>query len=251
MDDSVIYPQDLQYWRTLPAYTGLSKPPQADAATKTSPRHDGARTPPTGDVPDTWPATNPAPTVKRPRKSEVINDGVEARFSIGEDVFVTVGCFKGMPLVNVRRFYRPCPGKDVLKPGKQGLALAPEQWLALKRNMSSVSSVLLACGFSAKHTSYNGNGSTFLPSRFDLGNQRYAVVELFRGEAVVSLREFFRPKADQDKLLPSKKGLNLSAQQWDALEEQADKIDAVLKTVLEQKLLTSKVLKKSRTNDLS
>ncbi|KAI8510763.1 hypothetical protein Bbelb_116790 [Branchiostoma belcheri] len=138
------------------------------------------------------------------------NDGAEIRFPLGENVFATVGHFRGKPTLSVRHFYRPRPDQeDVWKGGKKGIVLTPEQSRTLKREMSGVSSALLACTFATMP--YD---ATMFSSR--------------RGLAVVTLREFFQrrpefrrgPDDDPDDLLPAagRRGLNLSAEQWHALE---------------------------------
>ncbi|KAI8515557.1 Transcriptional coactivator [Branchiostoma belcheri] len=92
----------------------------------------------------------------------------------------------------------------------------------------------------------------FSPRRFNLGNLTYAIVQISRGEIVVTMREYFQrrpefrrgpPDDDFDDLLPGKRCLKLSAAQWYALEENSQKIDTVLEAVTEKTdFLTDKLL---------
>lgn len=167
------------------------------------------------------------------------NGTLEVRFHIGQNVFVTVGRFNGKVQMSVREFYRPRPEqKDEWRACKRGLVLTPEQWWALRRSIPSMEEALLHCTLAA----WPWNVGTFKPHRWDLGNQRYAIVEMFRGRPAVTLRgEFFRPSPDAD---PDKKGIILTtwARQWQNLQDMEDKIEIVLQVFLEDKLFLTKDL---------
>ncbi|KAI8500864.1 hypothetical protein Bbelb_216820 [Branchiostoma belcheri] len=210
---------------------------------------DATQTPPPRDEPsaDASPystASFPADPVPSPTPKIHIssgNDGAEIRFPLGENVFATAGHYKGKATLAMRYFYRPRPDQeDVWKGGKKGVVLTPEQWRTLKRNMSGVSAALLACTFAAMPY----DATVFSPRRFHLGNLTYAIVEVFKGSAVVAIREFYRRSPeDGDNLLPGKRGLNLSAEQWKELQEHSQKMDAVLEAVVENTVvLTDKLL---------
>ncbi|XP_019630205.1 PREDICTED: uncharacterized protein LOC109474353 [Branchiostoma belcheri] len=230
----------------------IQTPQYVDAATQTPPLYGGAQRPTPSEAMaystascSTAPPAKPniqyynetkpsrsadyAPPAKPNIQYNNETDGLEVRFPVGEDVFATIGRFKGKALMGVRQFYRPYPEeKNLWKASRKELVLTPDQWRVLKRNMSGVSTALLSCTFA----SMPYDNTLFSPRRFGLGNLRYAIVEIFRGKPVVALREFYRPKDGSDKILPGKKGINLSTDQWQALETHSQKMDAVLEAVL-------------------
>ncbi|XP_066264313.1 uncharacterized protein [Branchiostoma lanceolatum] len=188
-----------------------------------------------------------SPWMDRPTpKIQIENENgvLQIRYPIGDNVFVTVGRFNGKALLSVRQFYQPQPEEpNVWRACKRGLALSPEQWWALKRVMPSMASALLECTLA----SLPYNATKVDPRRYDLGNLRYAIVEIFRGEPVVALREFFKPCPDSDpsRILPGKKGINLTPQQWQTIENIEDKVEIALQIVLEDKsFLTSDLMAK-------
>ncbi|KAI8488014.1 hypothetical protein Bbelb_341320 [Branchiostoma belcheri] len=224
-------------WLNQPIYQGHL---YNDATTQTPPPRDE----PSADASPYSTASFPADPVPSPTPKIHIssgNDGAEIRFPLGENVFATAGHYKGKATLAMRYFYRPRPDQeDVWKGGKKGVVLTPEQWRTLKRNMSGVSAALLACTFAAMPY----DATVFSPRRFHLGNLTYAIVEVFKGSAVVAIREFYRRSPeDGDNLLPGKRGLNLSAEQWKELQEHSQKMDAVLEAVVENTVvLTDKLL---------
>ncbi|KAI8482673.1 Transcriptional coactivator [Branchiostoma belcheri] len=130
-----------------------------------------------------------------------------------------------------------------------GKRLRYKQWRTLKRDMSEVSTALLACTSAVMPD----DATLFSPCRFHLGNLTYTIVQLYRGAVVVRLQEFFqrRPEFrrvhDEDdlaNLVPGKKWLNLSSEQWHALEAHGQRMDAVLESVVEKtEFLTDKLLR--------
>ncbi|XP_009467401.1 PREDICTED: activated RNA polymerase II transcriptional coactivator p15-like [Nipponia nippon] len=54
----------------------------------------------------------------------------EGMFQIGKMRYVTVSCFKGKVLVDIREFYTDKEGS--MKPWRKGIALSAEQWNQLK-----------------------------------------------------------------------------------------------------------------------
>ncbi|KAI8507095.1 hypothetical protein Bbelb_155340 [Branchiostoma belcheri] len=228
---------DISNWLNQPIYQG---PLYTDATTQTPPPRDE----PYADASSYSTASFPADPVPSPTPKIHIssgNDGAEIRFPLGENVFATAGHYKGKASLAMRYFYRPRPDQeDVWKGGKKGVVLTPEQWRTLKRNMSGVSAALLACTFAAMPY----DATVFSPRRFHLGNLTYAIVEVFKGSAVVAIREFYqRSPEDGDNLLPGKRGLNLSAEQWKELQEHSQKMDEVLEAVAENTaVLTDKLL---------
>ncbi|XP_078682413.1 E-selectin-like [Branchiostoma floridae x Branchiostoma belcheri] len=123
-------------WLNQRMYEGFS---YVDATMKEPPLRDG----PPASTPSFHAGPAPSPTPMMQIRSG--NDGAKISFPLGENVFATVGHFRGKPTLSVRHFYRPRPDQeDVWKGGKKGIVLTPEQWRTLKREMSGVSSALLA-----------------------------------------------------------------------------------------------------------
>jgi len=60
---------------------------------------------------------------------------------------------------------------------------------------------------------------------FQLAKMRYATVSEFRGKVMVGIREYYEKDG---KLLPGKKGISLSAEQWQALKDNIGDIDECL-----------------------
>ncbi|XP_035231482.1 activated RNA polymerase II transcriptional coactivator p15-like, partial [Stegodyphus dumicola] len=61
---------------------------------------------------------------------------------------------------------------------------------------------------------------------FKLSKMRYVSVREFRGKVMVDIREYY----DADgELKPGKKGICLNMEQWNALKEHIDDIDAAVK----------------------
>lgn len=60
----------------------------------------------------------------------------------------------------------------------------------------------------------------------DLGKNRRLTVRSFKGKVYVDIREFYMK---DDKMLPGKKGISLSPEQWKMLIEKKDEIDEAIK----------------------
>ncbi|NWS46249.1 TCP4 polymerase, partial [Probosciger aterrimus] len=62
---------------------------------------------------------------------------------------------------------------------------------------------------------------------FQIGNTRYVRVSCFKGKVLVDIREFY---ADKDgDMKPGRKGIALSAEQWNQLKEIIPEVDAAVK----------------------
>ncbi|KAI0644510.1 transcriptional Coactivator p15-domain-containing protein [Trametes meyenii] len=57
----------------------------------------------------------------------------------------------------------------------------------------------------------------------DLGKKRRATVRQFKGATFLDIREFY---GDESDLKPGKKGISLTKEQWEALKQSSDAIDA-------------------------
>uniref|UniRef100_A0A8C8RU60 Activated RNA polymerase II transcriptional coactivator p15 n=1 Tax=Pelusios castaneus TaxID=367368 RepID=A0A8C8RU60_9SAUR len=62
---------------------------------------------------------------------------------------------------------------------------------------------------------------------FQIGKMRYVRVYCFKGKVLVDIREFYIDKAGDTK--PGRKGIALSAEQWNHLKEIIPDIDAAVK----------------------
>ncbi|XP_074664994.1 activated RNA polymerase II transcriptional coactivator p15-like [Strix aluco] len=61
---------------------------------------------------------------------------------------------------------------------------------------------------------------------FQIGKMRYVRVSCFKGKVLVDIREFY---ADEGSMKPGRKGIALSAEQWNQLKEIVPEIDAAVK----------------------
>ncbi|XP_010192610.1 PREDICTED: activated RNA polymerase II transcriptional coactivator p15-like, partial [Mesitornis unicolor] len=62
---------------------------------------------------------------------------------------------------------------------------------------------------------------------FQIGKMRYVKVSCFKGKALVDIREFYVDK--EGSMKPGRKGIALSAEQWNQLKEIVPEIDAAVK----------------------
>ncbi|XP_003746678.1 activated RNA polymerase II transcriptional coactivator p15 [Galendromus occidentalis] len=63
---------------------------------------------------------------------------------------------------------------------------------------------------------------------FELSKMRNVSVKEFKGRVLVNIREFYEDK-NSGELRPGKKGIALSADQWNRLKEHMNDIDAAIK----------------------
>ncbi|XP_010005779.1 PREDICTED: activated RNA polymerase II transcriptional coactivator p15-like [Chaetura pelagica] len=62
---------------------------------------------------------------------------------------------------------------------------------------------------------------------FQIGTMRYVKVSCFKGKVLVDIREFYTDKEGSTK--PGRKGISLSADQWNRLKAIIPEIDAAVK----------------------
>ncbi|XP_021234434.1 activated RNA polymerase II transcriptional coactivator p15-like [Numida meleagris] len=62
---------------------------------------------------------------------------------------------------------------------------------------------------------------------FQIGKMRYVRVSCFKGKVLVDIREFYMDKEGDMK--PGRKGIALSAEQWNQLKEIIPEVDAAVK----------------------
>ncbi|XP_078579533.1 uncharacterized protein LOC144863829 [Branchiostoma floridae x Branchiostoma japonicum] len=157
------------------------------------------------------------------KPNEVGRTAQEVRLSLGDDVFLTVGLFKDKPLVSVRLFYRPDPTNvNKLRPGRIGMTMTPLQWETLKTH--PLLGAILDCTYAAMPIDM----TAFPPKTFDLGGKRYATVQLLRGQPVVSLTQVYKRYGAPDTEPVQRKGIDLTLEQWQSLENNMEAVDKVL-----------------------
>lgn len=77
---------------------------------------------------------------KKPKTAgRVINEDGTEMYELGNNRFVSVSEFKGKMLVNIREYYEK-EGK--LNPGKKGISLSRDQYLALKKTIKIIDDLL-------------------------------------------------------------------------------------------------------------
>lgn len=59
----------------------------------------------------------------------------------------------------------------------------------------------------------------------DLGRNRRATVRVFKGNPLIDIREYFDSGGEKK---PGKKGISLKPEEWEALKQSSDAIDAIL-----------------------
>ncbi|NWX06168.1 TCP4 polymerase, partial [Caloenas nicobarica] len=62
---------------------------------------------------------------------------------------------------------------------------------------------------------------------FQIGKMRYVHVSSFKGKVLVDIREFYIDK--EGGMKPGRKGIALSAEQWNQLKEIIPEVDAAIK----------------------
>ncbi|BFY97220.1 hypothetical protein BsWGS_00260 [Bradybaena similaris] len=110
-------------------------------------------------------------------------------------------------------------GSDEPKPKKKKPEAKPEKKKETKKETKE-----------AKPDKEDGASSpTKTPSgeyMFQLGKMRFATVNEFRGKVMVGIREYYEKDGE---LRPGKKGISLSAEQWQALKDKIADIDECVK----------------------
>ncbi|KAI8511992.1 hypothetical protein Bbelb_110920 [Branchiostoma belcheri] len=178
-------------------------------------------------------AANPVQTPEKLHSYRNKN-GAEIRFALGGSVYATytVGYFRGKLELSVREFYRSRPIRQLKSSNRSGLFLTLEQWRTLSRSITGISAALVACTSAAM----SHDVTLFSPCRYHIGNQMYTIVHVSRGVAIVTLWTFFKRRPefrrgledDFDDLLPGRRCLNLSVEQWERLQKHSQKMDMAL-----------------------
>jgi hypothetical protein len=117
-----------------------------------------------------------------------------ARCRLGTSMkFVTLENWRGQDVLDIREYYGQ---EGDLKPGKKGISLSTGQVKTLLAGLSSISDALS-----------RGDASYALA----LSSKRRVTVSIFNQVPMVSIREFYEKEG---KLLPTKKGISLTSEQW-------------------------------------
>ncbi|XP_064620932.1 activated RNA polymerase II transcriptional coactivator p15-like [Lineus longissimus] len=64
--------------------------------------------------------------------------------------------------------------------------------------------------------------------QFELSRMRFVTVREFKGKALIDIREHYEKDGE---MLPGRKGISLSKDQWRKLKEQIDEIDEVVQNM--------------------
>ncbi|NXA57654.1 TCP4 polymerase, partial [Nothocercus julius] len=72
-----------------------------------------------------------------------------------------------------------------------------------------------------------GQGGEEEEDTFQIGRMRHVRVSSFKGKVLVDIREFYVDKEGNTK--PGRKGIALSAEQWNQLKEIIPEVDAAVK----------------------
>ncbi|KAL4420823.1 hypothetical protein ABPG75_010479 [Micractinium tetrahymenae] len=110
--------------------------------------------------------------------------------------FASVRHFGTRWMVDVREFYQQ---GDALQPSKHGLSLQAPAWAALEGQAAALSQA-----FEQRDDSFY----------VDLGGNKRASVSSYKGRCSVDLREYYEKDGE---MLPGKKGVALSGEEWDQL----------------------------------
>ena len=126
--------------------------------------------------------------------------------------FVSVSSFHGKSLVDIREFY--VDGGE-LKPGKKGISLTTEQWEKLGQDIDGVSNSLPGATKEAK-------------TIVDLSAKRRLSVVNLGGGPRVDIREYYVAEKEGGALKPGKRGISLTADQWEKLIASTEAVNEAL-----------------------
>ena len=126
--------------------------------------------------------------------------------------FVSVSSFHGKSLVDIREFY--VDGGE-LKPGKKGISLTTDQWEKLGQDIDGVSNSLPGATKEAK-------------TIVDLSAKRRLSVVNLGGGPRVDIREYYVAEKEGGALKPGKKGISLTADQWEKLIASTEAVNEAL-----------------------
>lgn len=156
-----------------------------------------------------------------------------ALFHLEGNTHVQLHTFRGKAYVTIRQFYSK-DGCDALLPGKSGLTLSVKQWGELKFLMTRISNALKEVeknplpsrSVYEKHHLQPENETNTLEKPFKMiGLSRWM------GKTFISLREHTR-YSKFGKCYPTKKGINITGEQWMWLESIVPDIDEKLAAMI-------------------
>eukprot|EP00887_Chlorella_sp_A99_P004356 scaffold15.g4356.t1 len=159
-----------------------------------------------------------------------------------------VSSYGGRTRVDLREMYEK--GGELL-PGKKGISLAPEQWAKLTTSIDEITAALeaktgaplpaatkpaapaapsakpaadAAPADEADHAAGAAGGGV-QQGVLELGGKKRAVADLFKGKPFLSLREYYEKGGE---LLPGKKGISLTPEQFATLRQAAPQLSTAL-----------------------
>ncbi|KAM6039850.1 activated RNA polymerase II transcriptional coactivator p15-like [Theristicus caerulescens] len=108
----------------------------------------------------------------------------------------------------------PEEDEEAGKKRKKEMSSKSEKRLKIEAKPSNVTEKPLGCGSEEE-------------GMFQIGKMRYVRVSCFKGKVLVDIREFYADK--EGGMKPGRKGIALSAEQWNQLKEIIPEIDAAVK----------------------
>eukprot|EP00216_Chloropicon_sp_CCMP2111_P002237 CAMPEP_0198240558 /NCGR_PEP_ID=MMETSP1446-20131203/5631_1 /TAXON_ID=1461542 ORGANISM="Unidentified sp, Strain CCMP2111" /NCGR_SAMPLE_ID=MMETSP1446 /ASSEMBLY_ACC=CAM_ASM_001112 /LENGTH=352 /DNA_ID=CAMNT_0043923297 /DNA_START=79 /DNA_END=1137 /DNA_ORIENTATION=+ len=149
------------------------------------------------------------PTASGSGPSATAGDEEKLKLALSDTRFVKVRSFKGAWLVDVREYYT----KDGnLLPGRKGISLSTSQWETLAGSARAVTDAL---------ASAEANPSF----EVELGKNKKVTLSNFKGSSRVDIREWYEKDGTS---APGKKGISLSMEQWEKLEQSLAQVNAAL-----------------------
>lgn len=176
----------------------------------------------------------------------------EAYFcELGSKKRAGVSSFRGKMMIDVREYYE----KDgEMKPGKKGISLPPDQWTALCAAADAFNAAVPGGGGGPstaspppkqqQHQQAGGNNTATTATKaasagpssqqqehdttdgiVHLSNNRRAEVQVYKGKVLCNIREYY----DKDgTMLPGKKGISLTKDQFNTLMDHAHELTDAL-----------------------
>ena len=148
---------------------------------------------------------------------------------LGGNRRASISTFNGKMMVDLREFYEK-DGK--MLPGKKGISLPPDQWTILTAVAEQILAALPDKERFTSRSPVKEEPATSPPKDcsaeegvVDLGNSRRAEVSAFNGRLLVSIREFYEKDG---KMLPGKKGISLTPDQFYTIVVEKDQVTNAL-----------------------
>ncbi|PSC71273.1 transcriptional coactivator p15 [Micractinium conductrix] len=187
-----------------------------------------------------------------PALSQAVEAGDDSHFvDLGGSKRASISSFKGRFTVDLREYYEK---EGEMKPGKKGVALSTDEWAALCSAAPEIAQHLVAvAGGAAGSTAAvpapapaaapqqaqqaaapggagaavaGGEGGPLPALPIELGSNRRADISNFKGQTFVGIREYYEKEG---QMMPGKKGISLSRDQFATLMQCVGDLDAALR----------------------